>query len=63
MKQLGIVLLFSLVGCGRESSPEGRSQIRDEHIQREIDSLKNQNNALLDSVRIINKEINRLKHQ
>ena len=63
MKQLAIVLLLSLAACGRESSPEGRSQIRDEKIQREIYSLKNQNNAMVDSISIINKELNRLKYQ
>lgn len=63
MKQFVIIILLSLAACNRESSPEGRSQIRDEKIQREIDSLKDQNHAILDSINIIDKELKRLKHQ
>jgi len=61
MKKLVIIMMLSLVACGRESSPEGRSKIRDEKIQREIDDLKDQNNEILDSVDMINKKIKELR--
>jgi len=61
MKLLTIILLLSLAACNRESSPDGRSQIRDEKLQTEIDSIKDQERAILDSIRIINKEIRELK--
>jgi len=53
--------MFLLAACGRESSPDGRSQIRDEKIQKEIDSLKGQVNTLRDSIGLINKELKALK--
>lgn len=62
MKKLVIVIIMlSSAACGRESSPEGRSKIRDEKIQKEIDDLKDQNNALFDSIRVINKELKHLR--
>lgn len=61
MKILIITLLLSLTACGRDSSPEGRSQIRDEKLQSQVDSLKDQNKAILDSIARINKEIKTLK--
>jgi len=51
--------ILLLAACNRESSPDGRSQIRDEKLQKEIDSLKSKNNALRDSINLIN---NKLKH-
>jgi hypothetical protein len=57
MKQLATVFIgiFLLAACGRESSPDGRSQIRDEKLQSEIDSLKGQGNILRDSINSINR--------
>lgn len=59
MKAFAVILIstFVLTACNRESSPDGRSQIRDGKIQREIDSLKTQNKALLDSIAVINKKL------
>ena len=61
MKKLAIIILLSLAACDRVSSPEGRSKIRDENIQKQIDDLGNQNNALLDSIRTINKQLKDLR--
>jgi len=61
MKKLSIIILLSLAACGRESSPEGRSKIRDENIQKQIDDLTDQNNALRDSIRTINKQLKNLR--
>ncbi|ULT25215.1 hypothetical protein KUH03_41440 [Sphingobacterium sp. E70] len=40
MKKLAIIILLSLAACGRASSPEGRSKIRDENIQQQIEDLR-----------------------
>lgn len=63
MKRLTIISIgmFLLAACGRESSPDGRSQIRDEKLEKEIDSLKGQVNTLRDSIGLINKELKALK--
>ncbi|MFD2147946.1 hypothetical protein [Mucilaginibacter antarcticus] len=59
MKSTIIILIGTVVltACGRESSPDGRSQIRDEKIQQQIDSLKAETRALADSIGIINKKL------
>lgn len=62
MKQLlTIILLLSLAACGRESSPEGRAQIRHEKVERKLDSLIDQNRAIMDSIHVINKELEGLR--
>jgi len=64
MKQLfTIVLLLSLGACNRESSPEGRAQIRHEKVERKLDSLLEQNRAIMDSIHVINKELTELKRK
>jgi hypothetical protein len=56
---LAIVLISS---CGRDSSPEGRMSIKLEELHKEmIDSLKQQNRAILDSIGKIREELNALK--
>lgn len=57
MRKLAIIILLSLAACSPASSPEGRSKIRDENIQQQIDDLRDQNNALRDSIRTINKQL------
>lgn len=61
MKQLTFIILLSVAACKRESSPDGRSQIRDEQLQKEIDYLKDQNAAILDSIRVINNKLQDLQ--
>lgn len=58
MKKILIMLLFVVVSCGKESSPEGRSKIRDEKLQEKIDSLKLQNEQIMKDIRLIKKELN-----
>ncbi|GEO03597.1 hypothetical protein AAE02nite_12610 [Adhaeribacter aerolatus] len=36
--------------CGQNSSPEGRMTMKVEDLQRQLDSLKSQNAAILDSL-------------
>jgi hypothetical protein len=61
MKSIAIIVLLLLVGCSKESSPEGRSKIRDGKLQVEIDSLKLQNKAILEDIRQIKEELNMKK--
>jgi hypothetical protein len=64
-KFLLLLLVIILPGaCGRESSPEGRMQMKMESLQKElIDSLRNQNNALLDSIGSLRKDVQALQQQ
>lgn len=62
-KILAIAVLLALVACGKQSSPDGRSIIRDEKIEAQINFLKNQNKAIIDSIMFINKELKVLKTQ
>lgn len=58
MKTIIMMLLFMVVACGKESSPEGRSKIRDKNLQEQIDSLKLQNEEIKEDIRLIKKELN-----
>lgn len=58
MKTIIMMLLLVVVSCGKESSPEGRSKIRDKNLQEQIDSLKLQNEEIKEDIRLIKKELN-----
>lgn len=58
MKTIVIILLFVVVACGKESSPEGRSKIRDKNLQEQIDSLKLQNEQIIKEIHSIKKKLN-----
>jgi len=61
-KLLILVSIVCLSACDRSSSPEGRMSIQLETLQKEmIDSLKQQNRAMLDSLGKIREELNELK--
>ncbi len=62
MKLINIALIVLLCACGPESSPEGRSKLRDEKIQKQIDSLKYQNQTILDSLAQISQEVKELRY-
>nr|WP_288833506.1 hypothetical protein [uncultured Flavobacterium sp.] len=53
-----MMLLFGVVSCGKESSPEGRLKLRDENLQEQLDSLKLQNEQIIEDIRLIKKELN-----
>ncbi len=61
MKYFTPIILLLLAACGRESSPQGRAEIRHEIMQRKMDSLMQQNRAILDSIHAINKELHSLQ--
>ncbi|TKC06297.1 hypothetical protein [Pedobacter frigoris] len=60
---IGILLLSAMISCNRESSPDGRSQIRDEKLQLQLDSIKHQNKEIMDSIEILNQKIIRLQKE
>lgn len=61
----GVMLFIStlaITACDRTSSPEGRMSIKIEDLQKAmIDSLKQQNQAILDSLGKIRTELNEIK--
>ncbi len=64
IKNFILIFFCSLTigACDRSSSPEGRMSLKIEHLQKElIDSLKTQNNAILDSLSKIRMELNEIK--
>jgi hypothetical protein len=61
MKSILVIVVLALCSCGKESSPEGRMQIRTEQLQTDLDSLKLQNKAILDSLTSIRQELEELK--
>jgi hypothetical protein len=62
MRILLFVLLMAFVSCGEESSPEGRMTIRLNALQQEVDSLENQNRAILDSLGAIREELRSMRN-
>ena len=64
-KRLVIIILILVVvmsACDRNSSPEGRMSIKLENLHKEmIDSLKKQNEAILDSLGKMRQEIQKLR--
>lgn len=61
MKIIFSFLVLVLVSCAQESSPEGRSIIRDEEILRQVDSLRSQISEMRDSIKKINSKLDKLE--
>jgi hypothetical protein len=56
------ITILTMSSCDRSSSPEGRMSIKIESLQKQmIDSLAQQNRAILDSLSKIRTELNELK--
>jgi uncharacterized membrane protein (DUF106 family) len=59
---LVFISVMILSSCGGDSSPEGRMSIKLENLQKEmLESQKQQNAAILDSLSKIREEIQKLK--
>lgn len=59
MKTILMTVSFLMLGaCGQESSPEGRSKIRDKNLQEQLDSLKLENVQIKKEILLIKKELN-----
>lgn len=62
MKLLPVLLVIMLLtACGPESSPEGRMTNKMEDIRQEFDTLKMQNDKILDSLGKINERLQKLE--
>jgi chaperonin cofactor prefoldin len=57
MKLLGLFGIVLFASCGNDSSPEGRLTNRIEEMQSQIDTIKKQNVAILDSFSKMNAAI------
>lgn len=62
MKVFALCFLLALSACNKESSPEGRSKLRDQKLEQAIIELKSQNNSILDSIAEINKQFQKLNN-
>ena len=58
-----LILTLSLTACGPESSPEGRMTTKMEDIRQEFDTLKQQNEKILDSLGKINERLQKLEEK
>lgn len=59
-----IILLLCFNSCDKNSSPEGRMSLKIESLQKEmLESMQQQNKAILDSLGKIREELNELKRQ
>ena len=56
-----LLVIMILTACGPESSPEGRMTIKMEDIRQEFDTLKMQNEKILDSLGKINERLQKLE--
>ena len=67
IKIKAIITLFAvltLTACDKSSSPEGRMNMKLDALQQEMfDTLKQQNQAILDSLGKIRQDLNELKQQ
>lgn len=61
IKLFPLAALLILVACDRQSSPEGRSIMRDDQLRAEINGLKARDSALLDSLVVFRKELEMLR--
>lgn len=62
MRILLFVLLAAFASCGQESSPEGRMTIKLDALQKEVDSLENQNRIILDSLAALSSELRSMRN-
>ena len=60
LTMLTITALFAL-SCSENSSPEGRMKIESANLKAQINKLRIQQKAILDSVRLISAELKALK--
>ena len=61
MKATILIFVLAIAACGQNASPEGRLTTKIESLEKELDSVKMQNAAILDSVRNLNEAIRKMK--
>lgn len=59
-KTLFIIATFitsAFLGCGQNSSPDGRAKLRDSKLSQRIDQLEKRQIVILDSLRLLDEKI------
>lgn len=59
MKRITLIVILSLtlLSCGKNSSPDGRAQLRDQILSQRIDELEKKQMVILDSIRLLAKKL------
>jgi hypothetical protein len=63
IKPIALFSLILLCACGENSSPEGRMSNKIAGVQAQIDSLKQQNAMMLDSLGKINEQLRKINQK
>jgi hypothetical protein len=58
---MAITAMFVINACGPTDSPEGRMNLKVEALRQEMDSIKQQNAAVLDSLGAIREELRQIR--
>ena len=59
MKRTALLLItiIALASCGKNSSPDGRAQLRDKELSQRIDALEQKQIVILDSLQLLNEKV------
>lgn len=59
MKRTALLLItiVALTSCGKNSSPDGRAQLRDQELSQRIDALEQKQIVILDSLQLLNEKV------
>ena len=52
-----LITIIALVSCGKNSSPDGRAQLRDKELSQRIDALEQKQIVILDSLQLLNEKL------
>ena len=52
-----MITMFALASCGKNSSPDGRAQLRDQELSQRIDEIEKNQIIILDSIKLLNERI------
>ncbi|MDQ8005724.1 MAG: hypothetical protein REI64_13045 [Pedobacter sp.] len=59
MKRTALILIaiIALASCGKNSSPDGRAQLRDAELSQRIEKLEQKQIVILDSLQLLNEKV------
>ena len=52
-----LIVIIALVSCSKNSSPDGRAQLRDKELSERIDALEQKQIIILDSLQLLNEKM------
>lgn len=61
IRALIFITILAITSCGKNSSPDGRAQLRDNALSQRLDELEHKQIDILDSLTLLNAEIKALK--